>query len=167
MTRLMLFTKLLADEKTPFTITELELLMESLNITATDLAPYIAPSTNLPYGRTPLFRTEQLEAIVIHLPSYSHTYIHNHGSSVGCAYVAEGEVVNTSYRLVPGENDKVEAEGELWHRAGQLFFAPGGHIHRMSNPNRSRAVSLHLYSPPLSDVRLFEPINEPIIHFVI
>ncbi|PYI55817.1 cysteine dioxygenase [Paenibacillus flagellatus] len=147
------------------TLRELRETLSALLCTPEAIAPYVTEPDGLPYGRNVLFRTEEAEAIVVHLPGHTETYIHDHGASFGCAQVVEGVLVNSIYRAV-GENEAAFA-AETRLSAGQFVLAPPGQVHRMSNPTEGRTVSLHVYAPPLSGARTYSPTDEYVLDYVI
>jgi cysteine dioxygenase len=117
------------------------------------------------YGRNVIYRSSDVEAIVIHLPAGGRTSIHNHGESIGCAQVVEGRLTNVVYRSKGF--GMVRETGKIDVRTGFFFAAPYGQIHRLSNDAGERAVSLHLYSPPLRGMRTYRPEEEVSLDFVI
>lgn len=44
--------------------------------------PYVPEPGQAPYGRNVIYRNESIEVVLIHLPAYSETPIHNHGTSI-------------------------------------------------------------------------------------
>ncbi|MEW9670248.1 hypothetical protein [Ammoniphilus sp. 3BR4] len=38
----------------------------------------------------------------------------------------------------------------------QFFFSTQGLIHKMTNPHSARMVSIHVYSPPLQNMSVFQ-----------
>ncbi|MBD0380523.1 cysteine dioxygenase [Paenibacillus sedimenti] len=125
---------------------------------------YKTEPEQLPYGRNAVFSNKELEVIIIHIPANQSTAIHNHGSSIGTAYLVEGQLVNTMFTLdsygypVPEHDDFIQA--------GQCFDAPADQIHQLSNPFHERAISLHVYTPPLREVNRYLPYTD-ILDYVI
>lgn len=120
--------------------------------------------SGLSYGRNVLLRTEDVEVIVIHIPAYEATAIHDHAASVGAAILVEGKLVNTSFELDPYGYPAALSDRII--REGECFFAPEGQIHQLSNPNPSRAISLHAYAPPLTNTQRYTPYSE-VLDYVI
>lgn len=147
-------------------VRELREALSSLSCTKEELAPYVTEPEQLPYGRHVICRTDEAEAIVIHIPARTETRIHDHGRSVGCAHVMEGTLLNTIYRK-EGQGEAVYAVSEMIIREGQHMDAPCGQIHQMTNPTTRRTVSLHLYSPPLSGTRTYVAAEEYVLDYVI
>jgi cysteine dioxygenase len=59
------------------------------------IQPYIKEPDQFAYGRHVIYGNDVLEVIVINLPPYKETAIHDHGQSIGCARVVEGKLLNT------------------------------------------------------------------------
>ncbi|WJH33324.1 cysteine dioxygenase family protein [Paenibacillus sp. CC-CFT747] len=140
------------------TLEELRQALSSLDLTPEQTSPYVTEPDRFPYGRRVIFRSKDVEAVVLHFPPYVKTAIHNHGEAIGCACVLQGTILNTVYKVgaygfaEPQENQEVTE--------GQWLFAPYSQIHALSNPSDRPAVSVHLYSPPLEGIKGFQPIPE-------
>jgi cysteine dioxygenase len=143
---------------------ELRAVIGRLLLTSETVSPYLAEPSFLPYGRTVMFQSDSVEVILIHLPSGSQTWIHDHGASVGCAYIVEGQLTNTLFR--PGPEGYVYECGESCVTEGQFMYAPQGQIHQMSNKGSDRMVSLHVYTPKLSGMKKYSTY-EQVLDFVI
>ncbi|NEW06014.1 cysteine dioxygenase [Paenibacillus sp. SYP-B3998] len=124
----------------------------------------ITEPTQLPYGRNVVFSSKELEVIVIHIPANQATAIHNHGLSIGTAYLVEGSLVNTMFTLDPAGYPIPQQDHFI--QAGQFFLAPAGQIHQLNNPFHERAISLHVYTPPLRSVNRYLPYSD-ILDYVI
>ncbi|WP_163859093.1 cysteine dioxygenase [Paenibacillus elgii] len=124
---------------------QLQAIMRGMDLSLEALSPYIAEPESLPYGRTSLYRTAAAEAVLIHLPPGTETYIHDHGTSVGCARLLEGTLTNRMFRLdgygYPCLSGEVEIE------EGSHYYAPKNQIHQLRNSGPQRAVAFHLYAP--------------------
>lgn len=118
----------------------------------------------LPYGRNVVFSSPELEVIVIHIPTSRSTAIHNHGLSIGTAYLVSGSLVNSTF-LLDTEGYPV-AHKDDFIQAGEYFTAPADQIHQLSNPFHEPAISIHVYTPPLREVRRYLPYSE-VLDYVI
>lgn len=106
-------------------------------------------------GETPHHRryervlaTSAYDVWVICWPPGGELDLHDHGTSAGALSVVAGELEETA----------VAGGGLLVRhlRAGRtVSFAPG-HIHAMANPATRPATSVHVYSPPLSDMGFYD-----------
>ncbi|WP_434517510.1 cysteine dioxygenase [Bacillus subtilis] len=119
--------------------------------------PYIKEPDQYAYGRNAIYRNNELEIIVINIPPNKETTVHDHGQSIGCAMVLEGKLLNSIYRSA-GEH--AELSNSYFVHEGECLISTKGLIHKMSNPTSERMVSLHVYSPPLEDMTVFEEQKE-------
>ncbi|NTU27272.1 cysteine dioxygenase family protein [Bacillus tequilensis] len=115
--------------------------------------PYIQEPDQYAYGRNAIYRNNELEVIVIHIPPNKETAVHDHGQSIGCVMVLEGKLLNSIYHST---GDHAELSNSSFVHEGECLISTKGLIHKMSNPSSERMVSLHVYSPPLEDMTVFE-----------
>ncbi|ULT59784.1 cysteine dioxygenase family protein [Neobacillus drentensis] len=115
--------------------------------------PFITDPDQFSYGRNVIFLNEQLEVIIINLPPHIETAIHDHGKSIGCAMVIEGKLLNSTYR---NNENQTERAAAYFVQKGDCLFAPQGLIHKMSNLQDERMISLHVYSPPLLNMSSYQ-----------
>jgi cysteine dioxygenase len=123
--------------------------------------PYVREPEQAAYGRTVIYRDESIEVILIHLPAYSETSIHDHGVSYGCSLVLEGKVTNILYQeLEPGSlSDEIVMMAEHSVFKDGYFYSPRGVIHQMANRTPNRTLSLHVYAPPLENMKVYTVDN--------
>ena len=126
------------------------------------IEPFIKAPEQFAYGRNVIYRNNALEVILINLPPNTETAIHDHGKSIGCAIVLEGEMVNSIYRF---NEDEVEKTASYHVTRGDCIYSAPALIHKMSNFNEERMVSLHVYSPPLQDMVSYEECKNMFISF--
>lgn len=128
--------------------------LKSLQVHRDLLADDIPQPNELPYGRKVLYASEDVEVILVHLPANADTRIHDHGESIGAALVLEGQLINAIYQ----KDDAGHARpiGEQRTHSDELFLAERNQIHQMRNPHPERVVSLHLYTPPLNGVQVYD-----------
>lgn len=143
---------------------ELRALMQQLDMNTEEVSSYVEEPSCLPYGRTVLFRSDEVEVILIHLPAGRETYIHDHGASEGCALVLEGQLTNRHYRL--GIGGYAYENGSSIVKANQFMYAPTGQIHQMCNEGKERVVSLHAYTPVMKDTKIYATY-EQVLDYVI
>jgi cysteine dioxygenase len=106
-----------------------------------------------PYGRNIIYKSNDIEIIVINLPANSHTFIHDHGKSECCGRVIQGEIVNVEYEADDLEQVRISNEHRV--HAGEIFCTPLGVIHQMQNRQDERVISLHAYSPPIMGLKVY------------
>lgn len=120
---------------------------------ANSIVPFIKEPKQYQYGRNVIYRNNELEVIVINITPHKGTAIHDHGKSIGCAMVIEGTIVNSIYRL---NGDRSEQFSSFCINQGECLYSTKGMIHKMTNPSNERMISLHVYSPPLKDMTVYE-----------
>ena len=97
----------------------------------------------------PLWCDEHVGAWVISWADGNDTGFHDHDVSHGAVAVVEGELVEE--RLVVGGAPRM-----IRHRKGDAFAFDASHVHRMRQDAATPAVSIHVYSPPLSRMGAYE-----------
>jgi hypothetical protein len=77
--------------------------------------------------------------------------LHDHGGSIGALFLAQGELVETYSDLVERQRlrDRVVQEGDT-------LGVPARRVHEVCNLRSSDAVSIHVYSPPLTEMTFFD-----------
>ena len=106
------------------------------------------------YTRTILHHSPGWELLVIGWLPGQRTARHGHGESFGVTCVLAGSVLEVGYRLGPG--GKVSRGERRKHGRGAVFYEQPDTIHHVEHAGRVRAVSLHLYAPPLRRMDLYE-----------
>ncbi|MCZ8519239.1 cysteine dioxygenase [Paenibacillus caseinilyticus] len=143
---------------------ELRVLMQGLDLSLSRLEPYISEPHALPYGRTSIVRSEEAEAVLIHLPAGKETFIHDHGDAVGCMFLVQGMLVNRMFRL--DSYGYPHQRGEAAVAEHSFFYAPKNQIHQLVNPGESRALSFHIYTPAPAKARTYLRYEE-VLDYVI
>jgi cysteine dioxygenase len=135
------------------TKTELKNALLQLDITVNDLASLPDPSEGKPYNRKLLYKNEEVEMLVINW-SQLECAPHDHGGSHGWIQVLSGTSINTVYEIT---SDGLPKElFHEFHQNGKLFFAPKQGVHKMQASNHTDLVTLHLYSPPINGMKVYD-----------
>lgn len=124
-----------------------------LNLTLDDLADLPEPSAGKPYNRKLLFKNKEVELLVMNW-SQLECAPHDHGHSHGWIQVLSGTSLNSVYE-VNGNGLPTEIFHQYYHQ-GNYFFAPKKAIHKMKASNNKEMVTLHLYSPPISGMIVYD-----------
>lgn len=132
---------------------ELKEAISSIGCTSERIRPHITEPDILPYGRNVIYQSDHIEAIVVHIPGKKQTPVHDHGDSIGCAYVVEGSLVNKLY-VLEKENKHFCYEQNRCMK-GEFFYVTKGQIHNMCNPSEERLITFHVYSPPIKDMKIY------------
>jgi hypothetical protein len=104
--------------------------------------------------------TGEFDAWLIAWPSGATAGLHDHGGSGGALHVISGCLVETT----PWRDDRgsvVLARREV-HSGAILAFA-AGHVHDVRNEAASHALSLHVYSPPLTSMSYYERSGDRLV----
>ena len=104
--------------------------------------------------RLVLRRDEQAEVLLQFWSPGQASGFHDHGRTVGVAEVLEGTIEETVLRAGRGPVGKPRSF--LYSAGGSLVFEDGK-LHRMRCTPEGRAVTLHIYSPPLGAVGRYDP----------
>lgn len=132
---------------------ELRDVLLQLNITVEELAQLPEPSSGKPYNRKLLFKNKEVELLVMNW-SQLECAPHDHGQSHGWIQVLSGTLINSVYE-VNGDGWPRELFHE-YHHEGKTFYAPKKGIHKMKASNQTDLVTLHLYSPPITGMIVFD-----------
>lgn len=131
------------------------LSVEALALIAEGLAATVEPGgLELPAPGTrryiELLETESYNAwLIVWAPSGA-LEPHDHGGSRGAVRVVQGRLFET-YTDEPGRPLRTHAAD-----AGETLDIPAHRIHEVWNPMQDVAVSIHVYSPPLRDMKFYE-----------
>ncbi|WP_312028249.1 cysteine dioxygenase [Bacillus salinus] len=132
---------------------ELKEALLDLNMTMEDLPKLPESKSGKPYSRELLYKNEEVELLVMNW-SELECAPHDHGSSQGWIQVLNGATINTVYEIT--ENG---LPSELFHEYQEkdnLFYAPKKGVHKMKAARQDELVTLHLYSPPISGMKVYD-----------
>jgi cysteine dioxygenase len=132
---------------------EMKKALEELNMSVDELMPFLQSSSGKPYYRKLLYKSEDVELLVMNWSDLE-CAPHDHGDSHGWIHVLNGTSVNSVYE-VNGNSLPNELFKEYYNQ-GQLFFAPKKGIHKMQADSSVGLVTLHLYSPPISGMKVYD-----------
>jgi hypothetical protein len=116
----------------------------------------------LPYGRTILRLNDRYEVIIGCWPKGGWCDAHDHGEAIGIVYAYGGEIEHFRYEYHNGFLDLVE---HVTMKSNESFRLEQGLIHSLINVSSEEPyIGLHIYSPPTSDVRVFDLKSGDIFH---
>ena len=121
----------------------------------TRLAPHVGFDARQ-YRRVRLYRDESWEALLLCWLPGQGTSVHDHGGSVGVSVVIAGCLEERRWVRV-GEGQPLALAGESSCAADEASIERLDTIHEMRNASAQPAISLHLYSPPLSRLGAHDP----------
>jgi hypothetical protein len=105
-----------------------------------------------------LLHTPAYEAWLIAWETAADLELHDHGGSQGAFHVVEGALVEAHSDLA----DPIPLR-TLPIGTGEGRQVPATRVHRVWNPGPSRAVSVHVYSPPLSSMTFYDDRRDAFI----
>ena len=121
-----------------------------------------AAKTEMPYGRAMLRLNDKYEVIIGSWPKGGWCDTHDHGKAIGIVYAYGGEIEHFRYELHDGFLDLVE---HSTMKPNESYRLEQGLIHSLVNVSSDEPyIGLHIYSPPTSDVRVFDLKSGDIYH---
>jgi len=100
--------------------------------------------------------TTEFDAWVIAWPESAGLALHDHGASSGAIAVVQGDLVET----VPRREDSGRLALERRTLpAGSVLPIEQGRVHDVANAGATTAVSLHVYSPPLTSMTHYDLVG--------
>ncbi|MGD8192721.1 cysteine dioxygenase [Brevibacillus ginsengisoli] len=139
-------------------VEELQNRLQALQISKEEIEPYIMEPDQLPYGRNVIYQTPELEVVIINLPGLISSLPHDHGDSLACEVIVEGELTNHIYEL------KQEGTVRLLctdvYTEQRICSIERQQIHAIQNSNENRTIILNVYAPPVCKQRTYE-VQQP------
>ena len=132
---------------------ELNAALRACHILTADLEPVISPPIDFPYSRTLLYKSEHIEVLGMSWAHDRQCAPHDHGQSWGLVKILEGRATHAIYSLKGGIPVlRIRSLKE----AGTTLFAPKGMIHSMGNPSSNRLITLHVYTPEITNMMVYD-----------
>ena len=128
--------------------------LASLSVRREDVADWVDFS-EAAYQRILLHRTSRFEALLLCWRSGQRSPIHDHAGSTCGVRVIAGTATETIYAASPCGSLYPERSRRL--EAGSVSVAHDADVHQMGNlaPPGHDLITLHIYSPPLSAMRIY------------
>ncbi len=98
-----------------------------------------------PYTRAPIFKSDEMEIVVICFADGQTSSVHHHQGSNCVVKVVRGKVLETLFDDIA---DVLEFESSHVLKAGDVSGLDGKQIHQLSNMSKTGTVLLNFYSPP-------------------
>ena len=119
-----------------------------------DVASYVAP-TPTAYGRRRVARTDAFEVLVMTWLPGQRTGVHDHAGVLSAYKILRGTARETKF--AQSSDSLVDPLESIELREGEVGVDDGEVIHEIDNdgPDQELLVSLHVYAPPLSELRRF------------
>ena len=100
-----------------------------------------------------LLATDSYEVWVIGWTAGQGVELHDHGDSAGAIVVVEGELAELELDVAAGTLRRRPL------RPGGVHHVPVGHVHDVVAPRNLPTTSIHVYSPPLTTMRRWDPVT--------
>jgi len=130
-----------------------------------DWKQYCFPN-DIHYTRNLIFGNEKFELMVLVWQASQETRIHNHSASRCWMTTLSGEISESVYTinptdkpLEPSECPELTLQETSSHKIGDCGFIEDDiGLHKIGNISHiANAITLHLYSPPIRELMLYEP----------
>jgi uncharacterized NAD(P)/FAD-binding protein YdhS/mannose-6-phosphate isomerase-like protein (cupin superfamily) len=137
-----------------------EQAIDASGVTIDDLRAFVTP-TSVGYGRKRVLKREDYEILVMTWLPGQRTGPHDHGGCISTFKVLQGEALETRYRDCA--DSLVEPSIRRQMSAGDVGHDDTGVIHEIMNGSAEGTplVSLHVYAPPLPELRRYRERPEP------
>ncbi len=135
-------------------------LLTQADLSAQEVAPYVELRAGT-YARRCVVRREKFELLVLTWAPGQGSVAHDHSGSLCGLKVVQGVLTEQLYAARPDGQVRPITSSSL--AAGQITVDPGVVVHALINPADSgqTLVTVHLYSPPLPEVRRYAVATEP------
>jgi uncharacterized NAD(P)/FAD-binding protein YdhS len=134
--------------------------MQRVPLTVADVAEYIQRNPRS-YNRAPVVVRDAYDLLVMTWLPGQASVPHDHSGSICAMRVVQGEAVEGCYHVAP--DGYVDLQYETAVRCGDVLAGQDAGVHTIRNPSTTGdlLVTVHVYSPPLRDIRQFRPRPEP------
>jgi cysteine dioxygenase len=132
---------------------ELKEALINLDFKRKDVDPMLRSPEGKPYFRRLIYQNDEVELLVMNW-SQLECAPHDHGESQGWIQVLTGTSLNTVYEV--NENGLPTELFEEFHHKGAFFYAPRRGVHKMKAGEEKELVTLHLYSPPITGMKVYD-----------
>lgn len=126
----------------------------SLDLDLDALQGIAGPAGDFAYARKVLYSNSELELLVMNWAPMQQCAPHDHGRSFGWIQIIDGVAEHRLYTL--NQYDVPVPYLQRMEHTGHAYFAPRGQVHQMGNAGRERLLTLHLYSPPISGMQVYD-----------
>lgn len=139
----------------PIAATDLSDILERSTLTIEDVAVHVEPSADT-YTRRRIARSDHFEVLVLTWKPGQGGDAHDHSGSLSGFKILKGTARETLFASMIDGLVEPMGSGEL--REGEVGIDPAGVIHSVRNDASSREmlVSLHIYAPPLPELRRYK-----------
>ena len=137
---------------------QLRAVIEANPVGLDDVSDFLCVDAST-YSRNRVVRTDRYEVLVFCWCSGQRSTIHDHEGSACGVRVVCGAATEIVFERVPG-GDRVRAARTQRLRGGEITASFDADIHQIANddPAAVLLVTLHVYSPPLDEMNVYEAV---------
>jgi cysteine dioxygenase len=137
---------------------DLPRLLSNLGVSADKLSELSQESNSdaEPYGRKILFSNESIEVMLAHWTYQAAASPHNHGQSGGLIWFVKGNFYEQHFRFLNSNLEKTDQK--ILYKENDVVQVDPSHIHSCQ-PEHS-GLSLHIYSPPIHRMKVWDLKNK-------
>lgn len=132
---------------------DLKEVLISMDVKLEETLPYLQSADGKTYYRKLLYQNDEMELLIMNWSDIE-CAPHDHGNSAGWIQVVNGDSKNTVFELK--ENQFPEELFTEIKSKGSFFFAPKKAVHKMQSNGNDNLVTLHLYSPPITGMKVYD-----------
>jgi cysteine dioxygenase len=129
-------------------------VIDQIEATVPDVMPPLRDPGQYPYSWKTFIRKSHIAGIILNWRPKTVCLPHDHGASSASFYVIEGEAYHAIYRL--NKRGVPVLDKETTEKQGATVFLPPGVVHAMGRASGSPLVTLHIYSPTVSGMRIYD-----------
>jgi uncharacterized NAD(P)/FAD-binding protein YdhS/predicted metal-dependent enzyme (double-stranded beta helix superfamily) len=135
--------------------------LQRADLNPADVADYVRPNPRN-YNRAPVVVRGAYDLLVMTwLPGQS-SVPHDHSGSICAMQVLQGQAIESCYRVAA--DGYADLQFETVVSRGEVLAGQDAGVHSVRNPSATGEplVTVHVYSPPLRDIRQFRARPEPV-----
>lgn len=140
--------------QTEFTAENIFQLMQKVTIDEKEITKCLNFSSES-YARNLFYKDSRFEVLIMCWGKDQKSPIHDHFESFSVEKIFSGKIINTNYQLLDPQTDEIKETDSQTLDIGEVIFSNPGAIHKIEPANDLPAVSIHLYSPPLKQMKFF------------
>jgi uncharacterized NAD(P)/FAD-binding protein YdhS/predicted metal-dependent enzyme (double-stranded beta helix superfamily) len=142
------------------TLAALGQALQRVSLTPEDVAAYVQPTPGS-YNRVPVVVRDAYDLLVLTWLPGQASVPHDHSGSICAVRVVQGEAAEGCYHVAPDGYADLQFEKAV--RPGEVLAGQDAGVHTLRNasPTGELLVTVHVYSPPLRDIRQFRQRQEP------
>ncbi|MEQ9404048.1 MAG: cysteine dioxygenase family protein [Cyclobacteriaceae bacterium] len=108
------------------------------------------------YARNVLARTDEIEILLICWEKGQSSPIHDFNSQEAWIHPIEGWIKEERFKINPGDDTKLERISSVLLGTDEYAYMNQVGIHRYSNSNNARSVTLNVYARPVTEWRVYD-----------